>query len=155
LHDPERTLVTLPDNADVVDLLLHQHQEVKRSLAEVETLEGESKMAAFSRLEKLLPSHENAEQQVVHPVTRDQAGNPWLARDLVHDEDEAAVVMTELHSLGARNPDFDPKFIALRDAVLGHNAREESEEFPLLRRTQSAQRLEEMADDLRAVQSMR
>jgi hypothetical protein len=147
--------VTLPDNADVVDLLLHQHHEVKRSLAEVETLEGDSRMAAFSRLEKLLSSHENAEQEVVHPVTRDQAGNPALAHDLVHDEDEATAVMSELHALGAGNPDFDPKFITLRDAVLGHNAREESEEFPLLRRTQSAQRLEELADDLRAVQSMR
>jgi hypothetical protein len=147
--------VTLPDNADVIDLLLHQHHEVKRSLAEVETLEGDSKMAAFSRLEKLLSSHESAEQQVVHPVTRDHAGNPELAQDLVYDEDAAMVVMTELHSLGAGNPDFDPKFTALRDAVLGHNVREESEEYPLLRRTQSVQRLEEMADDLRAVQSMR
>lgn len=147
--------VTLPDNADVIDLLLHQHHEVKRSLAEVETLDGDSKMAAFSRLEKLLSSHENAEQEVVHPVTRDQAGNPGLAHDLVRAEDEATAVMSELHALGARNPDFDPKFVSLRDAVLGHNAREESEEFPLLRRTQSAQRLEEMADDLRAVQSMR
>ena len=147
--------MTLPDNADVIDLLLHQHHEVKRSLVEVETLDGDSKMAAFSRLEKLLSSHETAEQQVVHPVTRDQAGNPGLALDLMHDEDEATVKMTELHSLGAGNPDFDPKFLALRDAVLGHNAREESEEFPLLRRTQSVQRLEEMADDLRAVQSMR
>jgi hemerythrin superfamily protein len=147
--------VTLPDNADVIDLLLHQHHEVKRSLAEVETLEGEPKMAAFSRLEKLLSSHENAEQEVVHPVTRDQAGNPGLAYDLVHDEDEATAVMSELHALGAGNPDFDPKFSSLRDAVLGHNAREEAEEFPLLRRTQSAQRLEELADDLRAVQSMR
>lgn len=147
--------MTLPDNADVVDLLLHQHHEVKRSLAEVETLEGDSKMAAFSRLEKLLSSHENAEQQVVHPVTRDQAGHPQLAQDLVHEEDEAAMEIAELHGLGARNPEFDPKFSTLRDVVLGHNAREESEEFPLLRRTQSAQRLEEMADDLRAVQSMR
>ena len=147
--------MTLPDNADVIDLLLHQHHEMKRSLAEVETLEGDSKMAAFSRLEKLLSSHESAEQRVVHPVTGDQAGNPELAHDLVHDEDEAMVMMTELHSLGAGNPDFDPRFIALRDAVLGHNGREESEEFPLLRRTQSVQRLEEMADDLRAVQSMR
>jgi hemerythrin superfamily protein len=147
--------VTLPDNADVIDLLLHQHHEVKRSLAEVETLEGDSKMAAFSRLEKLLSSHENAEQEVVHPVTRDQAGNPGLAHDLVQDEDEATAVMSELHALGAGNPEFDPKFSSLRDAVLGHNAREESEEFPLLRRTQSAQRLEELADDLRAVQSMR
>jgi hemerythrin superfamily protein len=147
--------VTLPDNADVIDLLLHQHHEVKRSLAEVETLQGDSKMAAFSRLEKLLSSHENAEQEVVHPVTRDQAGNPGLAHDLVHDEDEATTVMSELHALGAGNPDFDPKFSSLRDAVLDHNAREESEEFPLLRRTQSAQRLEELADDLRAVQAMR
>lgn len=145
----------LPDNADVIDLLLHQHHEVKRSLAEVETLEGDSKMAAFSRLEKLLSSHESAEQQVVHPVTRDQAGRPQLAHDLVRDEDATTVAMNELHGLGAGNPDFDPKFIALRDAVLGHNAREELEEFPLLRQTQSAQRLEEMADGLRAVQSMR
>ena len=147
--------MTLPDNADVVDLLLHQHHEVKRSLTEVETLDGESKMAAFGRLEKLLISHENAEQEVVHPVTRDQAGDPDLAHDLVHDEDDATAAMAELHSLGAGNPDFDPKFSSLRDAVLGHNEREEAEEFPLLRRTQSAQRLEEMADDLRAVQSMR
>ena len=147
--------MTLPDNADVIDLLLHQHHEVKRSLTEVETLDGDSKMAAFGRLEKLLSSHENAEQEVVHPVTRDQAGDPRLAFDLVHAEEDAKAKMAELHGIGAGNPDFDAKFLALRDVVLGHNELEETAEFPLLRRTQSAQRLEEMGDDLRTVQSMR
>ena len=111
--------MTLPDNADIVDLLLHQHHEVKRSLAEVETLEGDSKMAAFSRLEKLLSSHEGAEQQVVHPVTGDHAGDPGLAHDLVHAEDAVTETMTELHSIGAGNPDFDSKFMALRRCRAG------------------------------------
>jgi hemerythrin superfamily protein len=146
--------VKLPANADIVDLLKHQHQEVKRALAEVETLEGDSRAAAFERLQRLLSAHEHGERQVVHPVTRDRAGNPWLARALQDEENRAEVSMAELHALGPNNPDFEPKFAALHDAVLAHDEHEESEEFPLLRRTQSAERLEEMADELQDVQSM-
>jgi hypothetical protein len=147
--------VTLPENADVVDLLIHQHHEVKRSLTEVEELDGDSRAAAFARLQKLLSSHESGEQQVVHPVTRDVAGNPTLARQLADEEFHAESAMTELHSIGTGNPDFDAKFAALHEAALAHNEHEESAEFPLLRRTQSAERLAEMADELRAVQSTR
>jgi len=147
--------VTLPDNADVVDLLVHQHHEVKRALAEVGALEGDSKAAAFARLQRLLTAHESAEQQVVHPATRDLAHNADVARARVEEEMSTDDALAELHALGAAHPDFDARFALLRDAVLAHNEREENEEFLLLRNTQSRERLVEMADSLREVQSMR
>jgi|SRR5215475_4065149 len=145
----------LPDNADIVDLLVHQHHEVKRALAEVETLDGDPQAAAFARLQKILYAHESAEQQVVHPATRDLAKQPDVARARVNEENAIESEMADLQSMGASHPDFDESFAVARDAILAHNEREEAEEFPALRETQSAERLEMMADELRSVQAMR
>jgi hemerythrin superfamily protein len=147
--------VTLPDNANVIDLLVHQHQEVKRALAEVETLDGDAKAAAFARLEKLLLAHEHAEQEVVHPAVRDLAGEPGIARERVVEEEDAAAAMNDLHAMGTSHPDFDVRFAKFRDSVLEHAGREEVVEFPRLRATQSAERLVLLADELRSVQAMR
>lgn len=147
--------MTLPDNADVIDLLVHQHHEVKRALAEVDGLEGESKVAAFARLQKLLAAHENGELRVVHPAVRDLAKAPDIARDRMTEEEHADAVIDELQALGVGHPDFDAKFDAFRDAVLAHAEREETLEFPRLRATVSQERLQLLADELRSVQAMR
>jgi hemerythrin superfamily protein len=145
----------LPDNADIVDLLVHQHHEVKRALAEVETLDGDPQAAAFARLQKILYAHESAEQQVVHPATRDLAKQPDIARARVDEENAIESRMADLQSMGASHPDFDASFAVTRDQILAHNGHEESDEFPALRQSQSAERLVLMADELRAVQAMR
>ena len=66
-------------SGDIVDLLLSQHQQVKQAMAEVQDSAGDAQADAFDRLKLLLHAHEQGEQQVVHPVTRDAANGAGVA----------------------------------------------------------------------------
>jgi hypothetical protein len=59
----------MPDT-DAVDLLIHQHDEIRRLLRTVETSMGVRRAHAFDRLRRLLAVHETAEEEIVHPLIR-------------------------------------------------------------------------------------
>lgn len=139
---------------DVIDVLVDQHEQIKRSLTEVETAVGEAKAVAFLELETLLYVHESGEQQVVHPVTREEAGEAGLADALEREERECDAMLAQLRDLDVSHPDFGRTFTGLRKVVLKHVQEEEDEEFPRLRASQSTEALMALGDQLRAVQEI-
>src|SRR3954447_7775621 len=90
---PIRTLwrltMTAPaQDQDVVSLLISQHNQVKALFARVKSSTGEQKRDSFQDLVRLLAVHESAEEQVVHPAARHDAGDSVVEARL-HEEDEA------------------------------------------------------------------
>jgi len=138
---------------DVVDLLLSQHTEVKALFARVKSSTGEQKRDAFQELVRLLAVHESAEEQVVHPAARPDAGDSVVDARL-HEEDEAKHALSTLYDLGTDNPEFDARFAAFEQAVLAHAAHEEQEEFPRLRRSTDPDKLRRMAGAVRAAETL-
>lgn len=138
---------------DVVDLLLSQHNEVKALFARVKSSTGDQKRDAFQDLVRLLAVHESAEEQVVHPAARHDAGDSVVDARL-HEENEAKHVLSDLYDLGTGNPEFDARFAEFEQAVLAHAAHEEQEEFPQLRRNTDPGRLRRMAGAVRAAEAV-
>lgn len=138
---------------DVVDVLLEQHDEIRRLCAAVERSGGEEKARRFAALVPALRLHERGEQSVVHPATRDCAvAGHLIGTARVVEEQAIERSLEDLEYLGTGHPSFDHLFAALYRAVLDHMTREELDEFPLLRHYVPIQRLHMMAGELRDVQ---
>lgn len=139
---------------DVVDVLLDQHEQIRRSLDEVAAAAGEAKAVAFLELETLLYVHETGEQQVVHPVMREVPGESDIVDARVQEEETADGLLRKLRDLNVNSYDFNETFMTLRSVVLAHVSAEEREEFPRLRSAVPADQLLSMADQLRASQDI-
>jgi Hemerythrin HHE cation binding domain len=60
---------------DAVELLVRQHQEIRRLLQEVEGNAGEVRTEAFARMRRFLAMHETIEQEIIHPLVRRRIGD--------------------------------------------------------------------------------
>lgn len=138
---------------DVVDLLLAQHGQIKTMFAELGTARGERKRELFEDLVRLLAVHESAEELVVHPAARREAGDA-VVRARLTEEDEAKHALAELYDLGVDHPEFDGRLATLAGAVISHASHEEAEEFSRLRANVPVERLMRMADAVRMAESM-
>ncbi|MFI5889627.1 hemerythrin domain-containing protein [Actinoplanes sp. NPDC051513] len=140
---------------DVVDVLLEQHDELRRLCAAVERSPGDEKARRFDDLVEAFRLHERGEQSVVHPAARDSsaAGNRiGLAR--MTEENSIERSFEGLRNLGAGHPVFDRAFTPVYRAVLEHLTREELDEFPVLRLYVPVQRLHMMVGELHDIQVM-
>jgi len=146
-------MTTTRQEQDVIELLISQHNEIKSLFAEVKAAHGDSKQHAFQRLVRLLAVHESAEEQVVHPAARDEAGDAVVDARL-REENEAKHVLSDLYDLGTGAPEFDARFAAFEQAVLAHASHEEQEEFTELRRTTGPDKLRRMAGAVRAAEAV-
>jgi hemerythrin superfamily protein len=144
----------MPDN-DVVALLLHQHDEVRRLFAGVKNAGPADRAEAFDRLRRMLAVHETAEELIVHPDARKLIANGDLVVDARLAEEHAAKqILVELENLGLEDASFLPKLEELRMAVEDHAEREEQEEFPYLRSAHSDSRLKAMAKAVKVAEAL-
>jgi hemerythrin superfamily protein len=119
---------------DVVDLLLTQHARIEEQFLLVAGSTGEARRDAFDELVRLLAVHETAEEEVVHPLARQQVdGGDALVDDRLEEERQAKEMLTELINAGVDDEGFATALGLLRDAVLTHARYEERYEFPQLR----------------------
>jgi len=138
---------------DVIELLVSQHNEIKALFTQVKSSTGEPRRDAFQQLVRLLAVHESAEEQVVHPAARHDAGDQVVDARL-HEEDEAKHALSSLYDLGPDDPAFDGQFADFEKAVLAHATREEQDEFPELRRNTDPGQLRRMAGAVRAAEAV-
>jgi Hemerythrin HHE cation binding domain len=142
-----------PPGGDVVDVLLEQHRLIQTSLAMVRSASGRRKFYAFTALVDLLNRHEHAEQEIVHPILKGSPGGARVAEDRLYEEASADRLLARLISMGVEDSSFDRQFDALRTIIGKHAWAEETQEFPLLRANVPAERLQSMANQVRAAQS--
>jgi len=138
---------------DIVQVLLGQHEEIKRRFAQLQAADGEERGRLFGELADLLHARETGEQQVAHPVIRgDATGGRQIAADRLEEEQKADRALAELKALGVGHPNFRAKLEAFHRAVLAHAAAEEEQEFPRLGLLPPRRR-QELAEELRTVQN--
>jgi len=135
--------------SDVVDVLLGQHEEARALLVRVLGATGQEKIELFSLLVRTLQRHEQAEQEVVHPVlaeiTADTDGmDAGVAEDILGEERAADQQIAQLIAMGVDDDAFNLHLAEFQAAVLAHAAHEEEQEFPLLRSRVAAARLQAM-----------
>jgi hemerythrin superfamily protein len=131
---------TMPET-DVVELLMHQHEQIRGLLQEVDEKKGDKRAAAFERLRRLLAVHETAEEEIVHPMARRSLKNGHkVINARLEEENEGKKMLRALEMMGPSAQGFDALFAEFRKAVLEHAEREEREEFPELRTHSSGER---------------
>jgi hemerythrin superfamily protein len=145
--------MTTTRDEDVVELLIDQHNQIRKMFSDMERAQGDRKRGLFEDLVRLLAIHETAEEQVVHPVARRvvEVGEAVVDRRLA-EEDQAKHMLALLYDLGLDHPEFGPRFKKLTESVLEHADREEMDEFWYLRDTVDADTLKRMADAVRAAE---
>ena len=138
---------------DVVDVLLHQHERMRRLCADVDRACDEAKERPFAALDRLITLHELGDRTVVHPATRDSGAiGDLVGRACTAEESGIERALADLAGLGVGHPGFDLRFARLHYAVLVHTAHEERDEFPLLRSRVSARRLDLLAGEVHDLQ---
>ena len=135
---PERPEARMPQD-DVIELLLRQHQEIRRLFQEVEGNTGDARAEAFARLRRFLAAHETVEEEIIHPLARRRSGDQVIDARL-EEENQGKRVLQELEEIGPASPEFQPLFAKFHKDVLQHAEYEEQQEFPELRTRSNAER---------------
>ncbi|WP_308169992.1 hemerythrin domain-containing protein [Acrocarpospora catenulata] len=119
---------------DVVELLMAQHRRIKEMFNEVEQASPADRGEAFTRLVRILAVHETAEEEIVHPFSRNKIENgDRVVDDRLAEEHRAKLLLQELDQAGPSAPDFMERLRQLRTAVEAHADSEEQYEFGELR----------------------
>jgi hemerythrin superfamily protein len=146
---------SVEENADAIEILIAQHNQIKQLFVLVESSEGDERQREFDHLRALLAVHETAEEEVVRPVTRSSVPNGEAVADArIEEENEAKEVLAKLEKLGTGSSEFMPTFLELKKSVLAHAETEEHEEFPALRASQSADELRQMGKRIKIAEKM-
>lgn len=139
---------------DAIDLLVSQHEEIRRLFAEVARKKRDQRAEAFTRLRRLLAVHETAEEEIVHPVARRSLANGRAVIEArLREENESKKTLQALEKMDPSAENFDALFAQFREAVLEHAEREEQEEFPELRSHRPAEK-RVMAAAIKAAEAM-
>ncbi|WP_346777397.1 hemerythrin domain-containing protein [Streptomyces sp. HNM0575] len=121
----------LPED-DIIGLLLTQHARMRELFAEVHLSLGDEKKAKFGELRALLAVHEAAEEMILRPVAKREAGE-GEADSRNEEEEEAGRILAELERMDPDGSQFEAKLTEFEKAVGDHADHEEREEFPAVR----------------------
>lgn len=140
---------------DVIAAILEDHADIKELFGQLEhTSDTQSKAEVFECLVRKLVVHETAEQEIVHPVTKQNEAAESVVEARLEEERKAEAVLDRLEEMDLADPTFDATFRTLRADVERHAEREEKEELPRLEGAQPEERLVKMAKAFRGAQKL-
>jgi hypothetical protein len=140
---------------DVIHAVLHDHDQMRRLCTDLRQAGGADRKGLFAELYQVVNVHELGDLAVVHPAARGNTANgDRTAVACMTEGANIARALAELHALGVDHAAFDSKLAMVHQAIHDHTAHEERDEFPVLRRYVSIQRLHMMAGELHDVQVM-
>ncbi len=147
-------IVQSPD--EVVAFLKAQHNLIEDMFDEVlHASDPQAREKPFIELRQLLAVHETAEEMLVHPRMRREAGDGDAIVDArLREEHDAKELLSQIEKLDITSQQFIDEVTKLRDAVLDHARHEEDEEFPVLEREVNANELKRMGSAVRAAEAI-
>ena len=137
----------------IIAALRQDHNEVREMFSKLEAATGDARRDLFHELLAELVRHEVAEEEILRPVSKRDAGEA-VANARIKEESEAEELLKEMEKLDTSSPEFSAKLKKLHTEVERHATAEETEEFPLVERAQTPERLEKMASAYEAAKKM-
>jgi hemerythrin superfamily protein len=148
VHEPDR-----PDTErDVLELLRAHHARLIRLCERAAGTTSERTRTAFGDLAQLITVHEMAEGQMIHPLARRLPPEDQLADRLLDEESRISDALSDAVRAAAHGH-LDDVLGGLRDMLTVHARREESDEFPRLRKSVPRREREEMGRAIRAAEA--
>jgi iron-sulfur cluster repair protein YtfE (RIC family) len=127
----------------IIEALRHDHDEVREMFARLEAATGEQRRELFQRLLGELVRHEVAEEEILRPVSKRDAGEA-IANARIKEESQAEELLKEMEKLDPGSAEFTSKLAKLRREVERHAEAEETKEFPRVAEKETTERLEQM-----------
>jgi hemerythrin superfamily protein len=127
----------------IIDALRRDHQQVRKMFAQLEAASGKRRGELFQRLVAELVRHEVAEEEILRPVSRRDAGEA-IANARIKEESRAEELLKAMEKLDPGSAEFAAKLAKLRRNVERHAEAEETKEFPRVTKKETAERLEQM-----------
>jgi iron-sulfur cluster repair protein YtfE (RIC family) len=127
----------------IIDALRSDHDEVREMFGRLEQASGENRKELFQRLLSELVRHEVAEEEILRPVSRRDAGEA-IASARIKEESEAEELLKEMEKLDTGSPEFTAKLAKLRQEVESHAEAEETKEFPRVEEKETPERLQQL-----------
>lgn len=134
----------------IIDALRHDHDVIRKMFARLDTETGERRRELFQQLLSELVRHEVAEEAILRPVSKRDAGEA-IANARTKEEGRAEELLKEMEKLDPGSAEFTAKLAKLRREVERHAEAEETKEFPRVVKKETAERLEQMGRDYEAV----
>lgn len=141
---------------EVVAFLKAQHNLIEDMFDQVlHASDPQAREKPFVQLRQLLAVHETAEEMVVHPRARsEQVAGDDVVDARLKEEHEAKELLSKIEGLDVTSKQFIDELTKLRDAVLEHAQREESEEFSKLQRQLDDNDLKRLGTAVRAAEAI-
>jgi iron-sulfur cluster repair protein YtfE (RIC family) len=127
----------------IIEALRQDHREVRQIFAQLDTATGEERRDLFQQLVGELVRHEVAEEQILRPVSKRDAGEE-IASARIHEESQAEELLKEMENLDPDSAEFTASLARLHREVENHAQAEETQEFPKVAAKESRERLEQM-----------
>jgi len=127
----------------ILDALRRDHDQVRRMFARLERAKGEHRRDLFRQLVSELIRHEVAEEEILRPVSKLDAGKA-IANARMKEESQAEQLLKDMEKLDPGSAEFSAKLAKLRREVERHAEAEETKEFPRVARKESPERLRQM-----------
>lgn len=122
---------------------LAEHGEVRELFARLDSATGERRRELFQQLLSELVRHEVAEEEILRPVSKRDAGEA-IANARIKEESQAEEWLKEMEKLDPGSAEFTAKLARLRREVERHAEAEETKEFPRVAEKETTERLEQM-----------
>jgi hemerythrin superfamily protein len=137
---------------DVTAVIAPQHERVKALLESVRQARGDRRAEAFHTLRLTLALHETAEEQAIHPQALRQLDlYDRPASDRIAEEQTTAQTIRALELLDVDSDQFNFSFADLAASVLKHDAAEETDEWPAVRKISEITVINGMVEQMQAV----
>lgn len=127
----------------IIEALRQDHDEIRQLFAQLDTATGEQRRDLFHQLVGELVRHEVAEEEILRPVSKRDAGEQ-IANARISEESQAEELLKEMENLDTDSAEFTAKLATLRHEVESHAEAEETQEFPKVTQKESTERLEQM-----------
>jgi iron-sulfur cluster repair protein YtfE (RIC family) len=128
----------------IIEALCRDHEEVRGLMAEIDGASADRRGELFARLVGELVRHEVAEEEILRPVSKRDAGEQ-IAKARIKEESEAEELLKKMEKMDPASAEFTRSFAKLRTEVERHAQAEETEEFPKVAEAEEPQRLQQMA----------
>ncbi|MDX3540993.1 hemerythrin domain-containing protein [Streptomyces sp. MB09-01] len=137
---------------NVLEELMADHREVEEIFARIQAMTGQGQELRdlIDEVTIELVRHSVAEEQYLYPAVREyMEGGDRLADKEIQDHGRVEKILKQLEKMDTGDAQMSPVLQQLMDEVAAHVQDEEINLFPMLRRTCSAEKLDELGDKVR------
>jgi hemerythrin-like domain-containing protein len=122
---------------DAVDLLIEDHEYVRKSFKQFEKMDHEDKEALKALVTNVCTAikvHAKVEEEIFYPGIRRKLADEDLMNEALIEHDSAKILIRRLERMKPGDPLYAPSFTVLCEYVDHHAKEEEKEMFPKARR---------------------